>query len=561
MTIQDLNESYSVIKFDGHSDTEAVELRMSLMEDLSVFVDGYKFSPKFRAGVWDGKKYYFKMLKDMSMQIPKGLAETILKRYSDKITNDYHPIRTAEPVSVEQIEAFIETLGLPFPPYDYQFSAVHEAMNNPRRILVAATGAGKSLIIYLIMTFMESLGKKGLLIVPNVGLCEQMRTDFLSYGMTPEEADNRLHTIFAGKEKTFDFPMTVTTWQSAILMRNEHFSQLDYVLVDEAHLATGESLQKLLANSENCLYKIGLTGTLPKTFEGRFTLAATLGKSAKIITPQGLIERGLATPVTIVTTYLNYSMSDKKTVKQLKNYQKELKFLEEHSARNNFIAKMAINATQKYGNTLMMYSSIAHGTHLLELVLANKFNIDKPIILEKVTPKRVEVAYQDCDDGNGLFVLTPLTDKDRKSLRKLYTHAEIENIRVLSDYHIYLIKGSIEGEIRNEIRGLLENVDDAILIGSAQTVSTGMNVKRLHNIFLTSSTKSSIRLNQTIGRGMRLHGEKAMMRFFDFIDDFSTKAKSGRVTNKNYTLKHSYERLNEYIEHGYPIKELEVNFE
>lgn len=88
-----------------------------------------------------------------------------------------------------------------------------------------------------------------------------------------------------------------------------------------------------------------------------------------------------------------------------------------------------------------------------------------------------------------------------------------------------------------------------------------MNVKRLHNIFLTSSTKSSIRLNQTIGRGMRLHDDKGMMRFFDFIDDFSTKAKTGRVTNKNYTLKHSYERLNEYLEHGYPIKELEVQFE
>ena len=36
MTIQDLNESYSVIKFDGHSDNEAIELRMKLMEDLSL---------------------------------------------------------------------------------------------------------------------------------------------------------------------------------------------------------------------------------------------------------------------------------------------------------------------------------------------------------------------------------------------------------------------------------------------------------------------------------------------------------------------------------------------
>jgi len=232
LTIEDLNESYSVIKFE-ESDEEALDLRLKLMQDLSVFVDGYKFSPKYRAGIWDGKKYYFKMLKDMSMQIPKGLAETILKKYKDQVTAIYSPRIIPQHYSKEDLENFIKTKNIPFPPYDYQFDAVLEALNNPRRILVASTSSGKSLIIYLLMTFFEHIGKKGLLIVPNVGLCEQMQTDFLSYNMTSEEADEKLHVIFSGKEKTFRFPMTVTTWQSAILMNNSHFDQLDYVLVDE----------------------------------------------------------------------------------------------------------------------------------------------------------------------------------------------------------------------------------------------------------------------------------------------------------------------------------------
>jgi len=331
--------------------------------------------------------------------------------------------------------------------------------------------------------------------------------------------------------------------------------------VSNCHLATGESLTKLLNASRNCLYKIGLTGTLPKTYEGRFTLSATLGKSKKIITPQGLIERGLATPVTIVTVYLNYSDADKKKVKALKNYQKETKFIEEHIPRNNFIAKMVIQATEKYGNSMVMYNSISHGDLLLKLILANKFNIPEPIILEKVTPKRVLEAKEKINSTEELFVLTELTDKDKRNLSKHFSDDDIRKIRVLSDFHIYLIKGSIEGETRNEVRALLENVEDGIIIGSAQTVSTGLNIKRLHNFFSAASTKSSIRLNQSIGRGMRLHKEKDMMRYFDFIDDFSTKTKTGRVTNKNYVLKHSYERLNEYLEHGYPIKELEVNIE
>jgi superfamily II DNA or RNA helicase len=558
--ISDINESYSKIEFDVENEKEAIELRIKLMDDLSVFVDGYKYSPKFRAGVWDGKKYYFKMLPNFGMRIPKGLVETILRRYKNNITVPYEPIRKTELVSREYIEEFVDSLGLPFSPYDYQIDALEIVVNQPRKILQSATGSGKSLIIYMIMRYFEKHDKKGLLIVPNVGLAEQMRTDFLSYGMDEVELDEKLHTIFSGKEKTFKFPMTVTTWQSAILMRRDHFSQLDYVLVDEAHLATGDSLQKLLEHSDNCLWKVGLTGTLPKTYEGRYTLAATLGKTVKIITPQGLIERGLATPVTIVTVYLNYSEEDKRAVRQLKNFQKETKFLEEHYGRNDIIARLAIQATKKYGNSLVMYSSIKHGTYLLELILKNKFGIERPFILEKVTPKRVEKMKieEEHNDLKDVFVLTPLTEKDKKTLRKHYREELIDNIRCLDDYHIYIIKGSIEGEVRNEIRTLLENVDDAILIGSAATVSTGMNIKRLHNIFLASSTKSSIRLNQTIGRGMRLHSEKGMMRFFDFIDDFSHKTKKGKVVSKNYTLKHSYERLNGYIEHGYPIKELEI---
>jgi hypothetical protein len=219
---------------------------------------------------------------------------------------------------------------------------------------------------------------------------------------------------------------------------------------------------------------------------------------------------------------------------------------------------MAIQATEKYGNSLIMYNSISHGDLLLKLILSHKFDIPEPVILEKVTPKKVKDAKVKSPDGIGLFVLTDLTAKDRKTLVKEYSLEEIENIKILSDYHIYLIKGSIDGEIRNEIRSLLENVDDGMIIGSSQTVSTGMNVKRLHNFFAASSTKSSIRLNQSIGRGMRLHDEKEMMRYFDFIDDLSNKTKKGKSVNKNYVLKHSYERLNEYLEHGYPIKELEV---
>jgi len=38
VTIHDKDESFSIISFKNNSDTEALELRMKLMDDLSVFV-------------------------------------------------------------------------------------------------------------------------------------------------------------------------------------------------------------------------------------------------------------------------------------------------------------------------------------------------------------------------------------------------------------------------------------------------------------------------------------------------------------------------------------------
>jgi len=561
MEIYDLNESHSIVDFSDMDPDESLAIKLEMMESLSVFVEGYKFMPSYRAGVFDGKRHFFEMTPEMNIKIPKGLVEVVIKKFGKYLIEDYVPIKEAPSVTLETLNEIVAELNLPFPPYDYQLNAVYIALNQPRKVLVAATGAGKSLILYIMMHAWQSLGLKGLLIVPNIGLAEQMRSDFIDYSKNypdPEKVvDEYLHLVYGGKEKHFDKPMTISTWQSAIRMKKDGFLGLGYVAIDEAHLATGDSLQHLLEISSNCQYKIGLTGTLPTNHEHRFTLAATLGKSEQIINPQGLIERGLATPVQINMWYLNYSEDEKKLVKRM-NYQKEMKFVEEHFARNNFIAKLAIGATKKFGNTLVLYNTISHGEFLLTLILQNKFGIDSAYVLEKCTPMQVKKCFE--AEPEKIFTTNPLTPKDKKALSKHFSAKEIEErFDTLVKYNIYLIKGSVEGDIRNDIRAYVENADEAIVIATYGTASTGLNIKRLHNIFMTSSTKSSVRLRQSTGRGMRLHGDKDMMRLFDFVDDFSKKLKNGKVQNKNYILKHSFERLESYFKDGFPIIEKEID--
>jgi len=556
MKVYDLNESHSILDFTEMGVNEALEVKMKLTNPLSCFVDGYQFMPSYRSGVYDGKKYFFDVMNDGNLKIPKGLVQSVLKLFQNVITNHYQPLTVPPQTTLEEMNEFAKTLDLPFPPRDYQIEAVVKTINEARKICVMATSSGKSMTIYILIRWFMSKGMKGILIVPNVGLVEQMFGDFRDYNFKTVNED--LHVIYAGKDKHFKKPITVTTWQSGIRMATSDFAELDYVFIDEAHLAKGESLQSLLNVSSNCLYKVGFTGTLPKNHADRFTLAATLGKSEKIITAQGLIDRGFATPVEIINMYLNYPEEDKSLVKKMK-YPQEIKFIEEHHKRNDYLAKVAIQITKKYGNTLMLYNTISHGEHLLKLVLQNKFGLNNIQVLEKVTKMRLEKAL--ALEPDKLFTITPLTPKDKKLIMKYMTQSEMnERFDSLSTYNIYIIKGDIDGETRNEIRALMEEAEDAILIASYGTVSTGVSIKRLHNIMLCSSTASSIRLLQSVGRGMRQHVSKTMVRLFDFVDDFSKVTKTGKIQNKNHVLKHSYIRLDDYIDQGFPIKEKEVQF-
>jgi len=555
MKIYDQDESYSILDFSDMDVKDIMDLKISLVDALSCYVEGYKFMPQYRAGTFDGKKYFFDVLPDGNMRIPKGLVQSIIKLFRKHITEEYQPLRKPEYVSTEEIEQFVETLDLPFPPRSYQIEAVVKTINDARKICVMCTSSGKSMTIYILLRYFMSKGMKGILIVPNVGLVEQMFGDFKEYNF--KNIDDFVHVIYAGKDKNFDKPITVTTWQSGMRMHEDNFAGLDYVFIDEAHLAKGDSLTALINASKNCLYKVGFTGTLPKVHADRFTLSATLGKSEKIITAQGLIDLGFATPVSIISMYLNYPEEEKKIVKKLK-YQQEVKYIEEHYRRNNFIAKLAVHSTKMYGNTLLLYNTLSHGEFLLKLVLQNKFGLSNVQVLEKITKMRLEKALE--LDPEKLFTLTPLTPKDKKLITKYMSKEEMEEkFDTLSNYNIFIIKGDIDGETRNKIRALIEAVDDAILIASFGTVSTGVSIKRLHNIFLCSSTASSIRLLQSVGRGMRQHKDKSVVRLFDFIDDFSKKLKNGKMQNKNHVLKHSFNRLDDYIEQGFPIKEKEVD--
>ena len=108
------------------------------------------------------------------------------------------------------------------------------------------------------------------------------------------------------------------------------------------------------------------------------------------------------------------------------------------------------------------------------------------------------------------------------------------------DRKVFFVYGGVEANERESIRAITEKSDNAIIIASYGTFSTGINIRNLHNIVFSSPSKSRIRNLQSIGRGLRLKDNDSSATLYDIADDLTYNEK------ENYTLAHFRERINIY---------------
>ena len=149
-------------------------------------------------------------------------------------------------------------------------------------------------------------------------------------------------------------------------------------------------------------------------------------------------------------------------------------------------------------------------------------------------------------DGNTL-VLFNYVEKHGEPLYELINNTVGENRKV------FFVHGSIDTEDREAVRSIAEKEDNAVIIASYGTFSTGINIKRLHNIIFASPSKSRIRNLQSIGRVLRKGEGKEIATLYDIADDISTK------TRQNYTLRHLQERIKIYQEENFKYEVIKVN--
>jgi len=224
-----LSENNKFLVITSCTELEYDQLKASLTKRI----DGWRFNPLVKRGVWDGKISFVK--KNL---IPAGLwkeVADICKEYDFQLTMVGITRIFNDTIKVDEFEAwalkFFE--GREITPRDYQIDAAFKILKYKRCLAELATSAGKTLISFMVIGYlMEVLGKKKILmIVPNVSLVIQATGDFEQYNAG--KLSIKTQQIYSGAEIRKSSNIVVGTYQSLVNYDEEYFSQFDAVLVDE----------------------------------------------------------------------------------------------------------------------------------------------------------------------------------------------------------------------------------------------------------------------------------------------------------------------------------------
>jgi len=449
-----------------------------LSEYFTFFVPGYQYVPAYRNKIWDGKIRLFILLNQTIYFGLLPYVEEFCKERSYTIEYDDTRPDIEDDFSVYHAEKFISSLNIPFEVRDYQIDAFVHGMQRRRALLLSPTASGKSLIIYLLVRqFLDYQGLKGLIIVPTTSLVEQLFKDFSDYGW---DTGHYTHRIYQGKPKETDLPLTISTWQSLYQLPKEYFEQFDYIIGDEAHLFKSQSLTKILTSCNKTKYRIGLTGTLDGSKTHKLVLEGLFGQVKKVITTKELMDNKQVSDFEIKCLVLKHPDEICKAMKEY-TYQEELGYLIMNEERNKFIKNLAVSLKE---NTLILYQMVEkHGQLLYNMILE--------------------------------------TEK-------------------LGNRKVFFVHGGTTTEERENVRSIMETENDAIIVASYGTFSTGINIRNLHNVIFASPSKSRVRNLQSIGRALRNSTGKSKATLYDVSDDLTYKK------HMNFTLRHFVERVKIY---------------
>ena len=465
-------------------------------EDYGRHAPNYFFNPKYNLGSWDGKiRYFHKTGKTHTYLLPEIVPKLISLGYKISIEDKRSADHVSPPLVDKTYFSHIEDpeTGKPIELRPYQVDAVNALLSNNGGICLAGTGAGKTIMNAALVDSYGKFGIKTITIVPNQDLIGQTKRDFTYWGLDTGE--------YSGDVKDIKHDHVVSTWQ-ALQNNTKIITEFGLVVVDECHGLKGQVLTKLLnEHGKDCLYRFGLTGTLPKAETDAMAVRIAVGDVQYSIPAHVLIEQGW-----LAKLHINIMQLEEDFVEQYEEYKKE-----------NPLVKLT-------------YTQFKDG-YFPEYSAEKRYLQTNAERLEWIC-MYIE-AKRDMGKGN-VFCLVDGVNFGKK-LAKLIPDS-------------VFVYGKDKKKARREVYELFQENDNLVVIATVNIASTGLNIKRIFNLMFIDVGKSFIRVIQSIGRGLRKAPDK------DYVDvtDICTDLKYGK--------RHVRERIKFYTEAKYPHKKRKINY-
>lgn len=495
-----LTDDNQWLRVDEVTELELEQLNISLTKRI----ESWRFNPLVKKGVWDG---YVSYIRD-DKWIPAGLWKYIMELCKEyKFELQISGIRRLIDAQIKQDEFTEWALDFfkdsEITPRDYQIETAYNILRYKRSLSELATSAGKTLISFLtVARLLESKSvEKILFIVPNVSLVLQASEDFQEYNYA-NRIDLKIQQIYAGKKIKDNKNVIIGTYQSLVKKKPEYFDQFGAVIVDETHKAKSVSIKTILSKCRNATYKYGLSGTLPKdgTLD-KLTLMSQTGPVISEVKAAFLQENGHIAQCNVKVIEMSYATDKQRNA-----------FFE--LAQSRYDRKDVFSLEQNF-------------------VIDNPSRLDFICNVMGRIPRNSLVLFHRIEHG-----------------RKIY-----EKLRTETNKRVFYVDGGTDKDIREEYKKKMEAGEEVVIVASFGTFSTGISIKKIHNIFFTESFKSEVIIRQSIGRGLRQHESKDAVLIVDFVDDIRT------VEWDNYLYKHGKVRQKIYKQEKFNYSIKKVSFE
>jgi superfamily II DNA or RNA helicase len=269
------------------------------------------------------------------------------------------------------------------------------------------------------------------------------------------------------------------------LMKNgDQLGYIDMIIQDEVHVISKGAKLSNLIRGVDIDYKFGCTGTLPKNIESRWAISGIFGPVLEEIKIKELQQKNILADVNIVP------------IEYLHNIKRNF------YVRCNDTESIFDISSRSYKNEAMYLGEYLE-SNIKTLALAKK-------LIEVHNDWNILILFDYISQGE---ILYKLLDFDKK----------------------HYVDGSIDVDIRAKIIEQMNAKEGGhITIANCKCFGTGLTIKHIQSIFLVQNASSSVKIIQSIGRGLQKN--KNTLYLFDIFHNYK------------YSEKHFYERCNLYKE-------------